>query len=107
MKRSLAAMLKDQEHVDRREVDRGDGEEVDRPGDIHVVSQERQPRSRRLSWLASPYHVLVDRFTVAGFIGWARSSHPFRNREITAHTTLNAGVKRSLGSYLRSMQVAN
>ena len=37
------AMIEDDKHIQRRKVDRGDGEEVYLPGHPHMVPQERQP----------------------------------------------------------------
>ena len=38
-----AAVIQNNEHVEKREVGRDDREEVHGPGDVEVVAQERQP----------------------------------------------------------------
>ena len=56
-----ATVGQDQEHVQRGEPNRVDGEEVDGPGDVQVIPQERQPSGGLASRVLGLDHILADR----------------------------------------------
>ena len=55
-----AAVVEDEEHVQRGEVERGDCEGIDGPGYVHVIPPKRQPCRRSLMQFSGFVHVLAD-----------------------------------------------
>ena len=54
-----SAVVEDEEDIQRGKVESRDGEEIDGPGYVHVITQKRQPCRRSVTRFSRPVHVLA------------------------------------------------